>query len=494
MTVEILVISPAAGVREMLARYLSSDDFIVYTADSARMALPMIQNLSLNAIISELDIKEASGVELLLWLNRKYPEILPIFLCDTQDTELMYLLREQRASVLSRKHLNLLDFRTNLREMLKYPRATTYQFKQLNLFELVHLASRSGQSKHVYITSPQTAQEGLIYFAQGNVKHAMYDTFSGEEAFYEIMQMKQGLFQETQMGQSAYYSIVSNLDQLMALSALKLDQSENAQMPTTHCTVLSPDMGLADYFIETFPDAELEMLYTDQVSEALEQVETRADLLIVDLDLADFQFEKLMALFEEKNLTARILLMGSEAKSEISLYLRYPNVERFFLKPMQYWELGDLVNQTFLSQQFTGNLLNLPLLNVLQTMNYFRRPRLLEMTDFFSGLSGQLFLAEGEVQHAVFGDLTGRDALKEMLGIRHGLFRQATYWEPSERSLNVSFTRLLLYLGRFVEKINAESELPRDILLQNGSMMTLQTEKIPYVLATLTDVTEALSV
>src|SRR5690606_4925095 len=158
----------------------------------------------------------------------------------------------------------------------------------------------------------------------------------------------------------------------------------------------------------------------------------------------------------------------------ISRYLSYPGVERFFLKTSQFWELGNLINQTLLSQQFSGSLRNLPLLNVLQTINYFRHPRLLEVSDFFSGQSGQLFLADGEIQHALFGELTGRDALKEMLGIRFGLFRQSTYWEPSERSLNVPFTRLMLYLGRYLDAIAHDSkEPPRDLLLQNGLMITL---------------------
>lgn len=485
MPAEILVISPRASVREMLARYLASEDFILYTADSAKMALPMIQTLNLNAVIAELQLQEVSALELLFWLNRHHPSILPVFLCDTRDSDLMQILRAQRASVISHQNLNLLEFRNTLKTMLKYPRALTYEFQQINLFELVHVASRSGQSKHIYITSPQSAQEGLVYFAEGRVQHAIYDTFSGEDAFYEIMQMRQGLFQETQMGNNSCFSIASSLDQLMALSALKMDQQERPQIPTSYCTVLAPDLALADYFGQHYADADLEMVYTEQPEEALRQIEERSDLVIVDLDLPHFCFDTFMRNVKDKQVNIRILLMASQSSEEISLYLRTPEVERFFLKPQQFWELGELIKQTLLSQQFSGSLLNLPFLNVLQTMNYFRRPRLLEMTDFFSGDSGQLFLADGEVQHAVLGHLTGRDALKEMLGIRYGLFRQSTYWEPFERSLNVPFTRLLLYLGRFLEKQHSEHDLPRDMLLQNGSMITLQPEKVPYLLATL---------
>lgn len=482
MTLSILVVSTSNSIRKMLARYLSGADCNIYTAESVQTALKFIQDIYLDAVITELDLQQASGLDLLLWLNQKHPQIHPVVMCDANDTDLIELLRNQRVTILEKNRLNLPRFRNLLQNVCQLKRGVTYQFQQINLFELIQLASRSGQHRHVYIASQRTGQEGLVYFENNRVQHAVYDVHSGEDAFYEIMKMKQGLFQETEMGRNEYYTIDSGLDQLLAVTALKLDQPAPESEPT-HCTIFSADMFLAEYFLEHYPQANMEVVCTDLREEIFEQLEQRSDLLILDLDMPELDAQELLNTLKEKNLGTRILLMGSRVEPQLSFYLSYPHVHRFFLKPLQFQELGELVQQTYLSQQFSGDLLNLSLFNVLQTFAYFRQPRLLEVTDFFLGETGQIFFAEGELQHATFGELTGRDALKMMLAIRYGVFRQETYWEPTSRSLNVPFTRLVLYLTRFLEAHSSEAQLPRDLLLQNGQLITLQAEKINYLFA-----------
>ncbi|MGV3526390.1 MAG: response regulator [Candidatus Sericytochromatia bacterium] len=482
MPIALLVISPSHSIRRMLARYLATADFHIYTADSVQTALPFIQNLPLDAVVTDLDLHQASGLDLLLWLNQKYPQIHPVVMCDADDSDLMDLLRDQTVSVLQKDRLNLFQFRNRLQTMCQNKRGVTYQFHQINLFELIQLVSRSTRSRHVYITSPQTGQEGLVYFEHNRVQHAMYDVFNGEEAFYEIMKMRQGLFQETDMGRTEYYTIDSSLDQLMAVSAMKMDQ-QPLEIPATYCTIYSPDMLLPDYLGEHYANAEMELLCTDIAEEVFAQLAQQSDLLILDLDLPDLNVREFLNELDQRHLKVRVLLMGSKVESQLPAYLAYPEVDRFFLKPVQFRELGELIHQIYLSQQFSGNLCDLSLFNVLQTFTYFRQPRLLEVTDFFSGQTGQIFMAEGEVQHATFGSLIGRDAIKAMLNIRYGLFRQETYWEPVARSLNVPFTRLMLYLSRFLESSPPDAFPARDLLLQNGRIITLQPEKINYLLA-----------
>lgn len=491
MVFGVLVISASYSMREMLARYLSSDNFSVYTAESAAMAVPLLEQLKIHAVITELDLKEASGLDLLLWLNHKAPEIHPIFLCDVEDSDLMQVLRNLRAAVFQRANLNLMLLRQLLLNMREHGRGVTYAFEQVNLSEMVHMASQGGHARHVYVTSPESGQEGLMCFNNNKVQHAIYGELAGEDAFYDIMQMKRGMFQETPIVQGNYYSIQSNLDKLLTISAMRTDQQEhrrNNQMDgedsaTTCCTVLSEDLNLAQYFMDHYGEADLDLIYAERVEEAIAQIKTKTDLLIVDLDLPELDLFDVLEQMKQEAVAVDIILMGSTLDPDISRYLSYPQVTRFFLKPNQFREIGELVSYTYLSQQFRGKLLNLSLFNVIQTFSYFRQPRLLEATDFFSGKTGQLFMANGLLQHARFGEKVGRDALKDMLGIRYGIFRQETYWEPLQNSLKIDLPRLMLYLTRFLEDEQKQKMLPREILLQNGTMITMQAERISYLLA-----------
>lgn len=482
MPISLLVVTPSYSIRKMLARYLSSADFSVYMADSVPTALPFIQRLRLDVVVFDLDLHEASGLDLLLWLNQKYPAVRPVVMCDADDTDLMELLRSQAVSVLQKNRLNLFSFRNILQTMAQFRRGVTFQFQQISLFELAQMASRSGPARHVYITSTQTGQEGVVCFQNGRVKHAMFDSVKGEAAFYEIMKMKQGLFNEIDVVPTEYYGIDSGLDQLMAITAMRMDQ-QTLEIPPTHCTLYSAEMSFAEYVVEHYPTAEMELMCTDIREEVFHQLELKSDLLILDLDMPGLNAREFLDELTEKNIHTRILMIASQIHPDLNFYLGFPQVDCFFLKHTQYKELGELIHQTYLSQQFSGDLMNLSLFNMLQTFTYLRQPRLLEVTDFFSGTSGQIFIAAGEVQHASFGETIGRDALKAMLGIRYGLFRQEAYWEPVVRSLNVPFTQLTLYLTRYLENHPGPSFLARDMLLQDGRVITLQPEKINYLMA-----------
>lgn len=482
MVLSVLIVSPSNSIRKMLARYLSINDFQIYTAESVELALKFIHSLTFDAVIMDIDLQAASGLDLLLWLNQKHPHVHPVMMCDTNDSDLMDILRRLQVSILEKDKLNLPRFRNLLQIACQSKRGVSFQFQQIHLFELIQLASQDGQTRNVYISSLQSGQEGLICFGGHRLKHALYDIHKGTDAFSEIVKLKQGLFQETELISEDYYTLDSDLNQLIANNNLNFEHSlQDAQ--ATHCTIFSPDMVLAEFLLEHYPQADMEVICTDMQEEVSEQLKQRSDLLILDLDTPDLDVFAFLNTLKEKNWGTRIILIASQVDAELHHYLKIPYVHRFFLKPFQFQELGELIHQTYLSQQFEGDLLNLSLFHVLQTLSYFRQPRLLEVTDFFMGETGQIFFANGNVQHATFGEHTGRDALKSMLGIQYGVFRQETYWEPSYHSLNVPFGRLVLYLTRFIESHKQAGPLPRDLLLQNGELITLQPEKINYLFA-----------
>ncbi|PIQ23145.1 hypothetical protein COW36_19420 [bacterium (Candidatus Blackallbacteria) CG17_big_fil_post_rev_8_21_14_2_50_48_46] len=478
----VLVISPVYSTREMIARYLSSENLIVYTAENARDAVPIIEKLPLQAVIFELDLDQASGLDLLLWLNQRHSHLHPMLICDPHDTDLIQILRSQRASVVSRDNLNLQAIRNRLQTMLKFPRGTTSLFEQVSLFELVHLASQAQTSRRLSIRSPQTDAKAELTFQLGRVNHACLGEQTGEEAFFEIIRMKSGRFEELKQKAEVPQTIGASLNQLMSKSSLRVDEG-GVKMPTTYCTVLSDDLSLGDYLSATYPEAEMELLYTDHPETALNQLKTKADLLIIDLDLPNFDAQAFLETLRHERVAMNVFLMGSQFSAPLHECLKREHVHRFFRKNLQFKELGDLIHHNFLNQQFQGRMYNLSLLGVLETFVYFKQPRLLEITDFLTGQTGQIFMAEGVIQHAVYDKQVGRDALNEMMQIQSGIFQQETYWAPAFFSLNVPVGRLFLYLNRIMSKVQAPQELPRDLLLQNGAVISLQPEKLSYLLA-----------
>ncbi|PIQ24473.1 hypothetical protein COW36_24800 [bacterium (Candidatus Blackallbacteria) CG17_big_fil_post_rev_8_21_14_2_50_48_46] len=482
MSISLLVVSPSYSIREMLARYLPYEEYTVYTAESAEKALFFFEKMPIDAVVIELKLQSSSGLDLLDWMGQHHPNIHPVMICDDEDEDLIELIRTRKASYLLKKKLNLLQFRTKLQSMCKFKRGLTYQFNQVSIFELVKLVSFSGRDYHLYLTSPQTHQEGLIYFGQGKVQHAMYGELTGEKAFYEIMKMKRGLFSELQVMETDDEVITSSLDQLMANSALILDEKSGpaqAQLPPTSCLIVSEDKYLPVFLGELFRFHQESVLVTNWVTtfeSVQEQLMKNPELLILDSDMESLKAKKVLDFIDGNYLDTRVILIGAHLQASLSQTLKHPNVVRFFLRE-QYQELAELIEQTYLAQHFSGELLDLALFGVLQIFSYFRHPRLLEVTDYFSGQAGQIFISDGEVLHATFGDYIGRDALKKILQVNYGVFRQEAYWEPVTKSLNIPFNRLMMHLSRFVDE-NNPYQMARDLLLQNGEVITIRSDKI----------------
>ena len=443
-----------------------------------------LERMNFDTIITEVSLQNSTGLDLIEWLNQHYPHIHPVVICHEEDQDLVEVIRTRRAGYLIRNKPNLLQFRNKLQAMCKYKRGMIYQFSQISLFELVKLVSFSGSDYHLYLTSPQTHQEGLIYFSQGNVKHAMYGELTGENVFYEVMKMKRGLFSEMLVIENEEAGIESSLDQLMTNSALILDQkdgfSPQIKLPPTHCLIISEDMHIQIFLGELFHFQRDSVLVTSSVStmEGMhEELMKNPELAILDLDMKSIRAKKVIEFIDEQYLDTRIILMKTQLQPGLNQILKHPHVVRFFNKSSQYQELAELIEQTYLSQQFSGELLDMSLFGVLQILSYFCYPRLLEVTDFFSGQAGQIFINQGEIRHSTYGDDTGRDALKKILKINYGVFRQEAYWKPVTRSLNIPFNRLMMYLSRFVHEEVPHQSI-QDLLLQSGDIISVRAQNI----------------
>lgn len=481
--ISLLVVSPSYSIREMLARYLPYNEFTVYTVNSDEGALIYLESMPLDAVLIELQLLNSSGLDLLQWLNENHPNIHPVILCEEDDEDLIETIRVRKASYLIKNKLNLLEFRNKLQMMCKYKRGLTYQFQQVSLFELVKLVSFSGYDYHLYLTSPQTHQEGLIYFGAGKVQNAMYGELSGESAFYEIMKMKRGLFSELQVIETDDEDIHTPLDMLMANSALLMDEEDEntrqVKLPPTSCLIVSHEIQLPTFLGELFrfnKDSVLITNWANNIEDAEKELLNNPELMIIDTDHPDVKPKRLVDFINGNYLDTRVILMG-EVKPNLAHILKNSSVVRFFEKPIQYQELAEVIEQTYLSQQFSGELLDLFIFGVLQIFSYFRHPRLLEVTDFFSGQMGQIFMCDGEVLHATFGSDIGRDALKKILKINYGVYRQEPYWEPVTKSLNIPFDRLMMYLSRFLEDRTPWQEAS-DLLLQSGEVISIRSDKI----------------
>ncbi|PLX50682.1 MAG: hypothetical protein C0613_03375 [Desulfobulbaceae bacterium] len=89
MTIRILVVDDDPGVRKALSRVLQGESWQVQTAAGGREALAVLQEGSMDIVISDQRMPGMSGLEFLTAVSRRYPDTMRILLTGHGDANLV---------------------------------------------------------------------------------------------------------------------------------------------------------------------------------------------------------------------------------------------------------------------------------------------------------------------------------------------------------------------------------------------------------------------
>jgi two-component system, probable response regulator PhcQ len=85
---KILLVDDSPNVLKALQRAFRGEDYGIYTANSAREALEVLKNENIDLLISDENMPEVPGTELLRHVRVQYPHIVRIMLTGMLDLEL----------------------------------------------------------------------------------------------------------------------------------------------------------------------------------------------------------------------------------------------------------------------------------------------------------------------------------------------------------------------------------------------------------------------
>lgn len=231
MSVSVLLVGTSALKRDMLCNEFDRAGFSVWTAANASKALQILQGEAIQVLLMAASLPEISLPEWILQLEAQAPHLRIMLLADPQTPEIASWLRSRGVGLFSAHSYDLNRLRCRLEEQVRLPKGRSFHFSNINLFDLMQLLSLSLRKIHLYIAQPETACEGLLYFSQGQVRHAVFGELHGEEAFYAVMNLYRGYFAEAELGRPEYYTIETQMNRLMATSAQRLDQSTSFTAP-----------------------------------------------------------------------------------------------------------------------------------------------------------------------------------------------------------------------------------------------------------------------
>lgn len=418
-------------------------------------------------VILALDIHQTpnclvTGLDLFLWFKKNHPQTTLILMLDNKEPSLERLVQWNGGYVLNYGEVRQLYHL--LSRIAAYQNELRFAFNDITLFDLVQMVCLSQSRRHLYINDTNSADEGLICFQQGRIQHAVWGNATGENALFQLLRAQRGVFGEALDVPDEVYTIAAETSALLARSALQQDQN---QAPPLKILIIDRDEAVESLLQRNYADR-VHIVTWSPEKVGLQGLSEGYDLVVLNIDAYSDTPTALLPLL--KKATHHKMLWVGSAQALGIFGDAVTNAEvPFFLFPMQSQEMLAWFQHQLFDPCFEGELIDLQLFDALQVLGLSNHTRQMDCYDAFLGECGELWLGNGQVLHATFGDKEGMEALECWTRLRVGhIFVQESPF-PEKTTIQQPITRLLMNMAVIMDE---SSRIPEALTLTSQQVLT----------------------
>lgn len=215
---------------------------------------------------------------------------------------------------------------------------------------------------------------------------------------------------------------------------------------------------------------------SDSTDALLRSIDDPPDLIISDYQMPGLDGRQLIEKLKSRANTARVpvILMASRADVNEKLKSVRETVEDFLEKPFYLREAGThlkhVIDKVALEKMareagsgnstLNGSLSQMNVIDLLQSLELGRKNCALSLTN--NGDRCDLFFSEGQINHAIYGDLAGDQAVYKVLLWTGGSFKIDFSGVSKEQTTTRSTQGLLMEGLRLLDEANRDNETEVD--------------------------------
>lgn len=220
----VLVVDDEEDMLWMLQRNLNKgmQDVEILAAKSGEEALAVLSDKKVNLVITDINMPGISGLDLLVEINNKFPEtgviIMTAYPSNAYENEAMM----SGSLRFIEKPFDIKDVRAIVEDILRPEKQFQGTVDGVNLIDIVQFNSLSRATAALKVTTSD--REGMIFFKEGAVVHAMCGDITGEKAFFTILGFNGGSLQNINGVQPPIVSIKKSIEALLFQAAVESDE------------------------------------------------------------------------------------------------------------------------------------------------------------------------------------------------------------------------------------------------------------------------------
>lgn len=229
MTKKVLVVDDEEDMLWMLQRNLNKGmpDVEILSARSGEEALAVLSDTTVELVITDINMPGMNGLDLLIEINNRYPDtgviIMTAYPSSAYEREAMM----SGSLRFIEKPFDIKDMRDIVKNVLKTSDGFQGTINGIDLMDIIQFNGLSQATAALKVTTAE--QEGMLFFKNGAVVHAMCDQASGEEAFFKIITFNDGTLQNIRGVEPPIISINKSLESLLFEAAVRNDEATPRQ-------------------------------------------------------------------------------------------------------------------------------------------------------------------------------------------------------------------------------------------------------------------------
>ena len=247
----VLVVDDEEDMLWMLQRNLNKgmQDVEILAAKSGEEALAVLSDKKINLVITDINMPGISGLDLLVMIHNKFPDtgviIMTAYPSNAYENEAML----SGSLRFIEKPFDINDVRAIVEDILRPEERFQGTVDGVALIDIVQLNGLSRATAALKVTTSD--REGMIFFKEGAVVHAMCGDITGEKAFFTILGFNGGSLQNINGVQPPIVSIKKSIEALLFQVAVESDEKSGSNSTVTDQLAEAEEL-VAQRFDDTF--------------------------------------------------------------------------------------------------------------------------------------------------------------------------------------------------------------------------------------------------
>jgi CheY-like chemotaxis protein len=225
---KVLIVDDEDNIVLALHRVLYQDNhrYDVLLARSAEIAQQILADTRIDVLVTDVHLPEKSGMDLLGWVAVQAPSTRVIVMTAFDISGIKDRAHAFGCLRLVRKPFDVHEMRAAIVRALSLRDTFTGNLSELSCVDVIQMLCIARKTTALRLSEGESA--GVIHIENGEVVHAVWDDLAGEEAFFRMLAVKNGLFYTSPLPPEIERTIKGDWQYLLIEGLRRLDEAAAA--------------------------------------------------------------------------------------------------------------------------------------------------------------------------------------------------------------------------------------------------------------------------